>query len=423
MRILVLTINYWPENTGIGAVVTQRCEYLASIGHTVTVCTAMPYYPQWRIQPDYAGKLFYREERNGVTILRSWLWVPHKVTSAKRVAFEASFLAGSFLRALRTEQPDLLLVISPPLGLGLSAVLLSRWLKVPYVFDVEDLQPDAAAELGMLPPKLLPFLYHLESMAYKHAAMVTTISDGMRHRIIAKGIPAEKVGVVPPAADNDLFSVGNTVNGRKFRQEHGLNGTFVVVHSGNMGVKQNLNVVLDTALRLKQRPEIVFLLTGDGAMKSELVSRAKDLRLDSVRFLPLQEKPEFLEMLAATDLALIVQRATVSDIAFPSKTITLLSAARPVAAAVSPNSEVARVILKSGGGEITEPENPLALAATIDALFHDSQTRLNLGESGRRYAFSFWQESRVLKNFESLLLKAAGAPASSIIENPAVISA
>lgn len=422
MRILVLTINYWPENTGIGAVVTQRCEYLASLGHTVTVCTAMPYYPQWRILPDYAGKVFSREERNGVTILRSWLWVPHKVTSAKRVLFEASFLAGSFLRALRSQQPDLLLVISPPLGLGLSAVLLSRWLEVPYVFDVEDLQPDAAAELGMLPRPLLPLLYHLESMAYKHATMITTISDGMQRRIIAKGIPAEKLAVVPPAADNDLFSVGNTVNGRTFRQKHSLDGKFVVVHSGNMGVKQNLNVVLDTAVRLKERSEIAFLLTGDGAMKSELVNRAKSLRLDSVRFLPLQEKPEFLEMLAATDLALIVQRSTVSDIAFPSKTITLLSAARPVAAAVSPNSEVARVILKSEGGEIVEPENPLALAAKIDALFHDSELRHNLGESGRRYALSLWQEERVLKTFESLLLKVAGAPTSSIIENPAAIS-
>jgi colanic acid biosynthesis glycosyl transferase WcaI len=422
MRILALTINYWPETTGIGAVMTQRCEHLASLGHKVTVCTAMPYYPQWHIHPHYTGKLFSREEHNGVNILRTWLWVPQQVSSAKRVVFEASFLAGSFLRALHSEKPDLMLVVSPPLGLGLSAVLLSRWLNVPYVFDVEDLQPDAAAEMGMLPRPLLPVLYGLESMAYNRAAMISTISESMRQRIISKGISPEKVAVVPPAADNDLFAVGSTVNGRKFRQEHGLDGKFVVAHSGNMGVKQNLNLVLDAALRLKDRPEFIFFLTGDGAMKSELVNRARNLHLDSVRFLSLQEKPEFLQMLAATDLALIVQRPTVSDIAFPSKTITLLSAARPVAAAVSQNSEVARVILKSEAGEIIEPDDPSALAATIHDLSCNAKKRLSLGEAGRRYALSLWQETRVLKNFESFMLKAAGPRDGAIMQNPAAIS-
>src|ERR1700733_12229617 len=145
MRILVLTINYWPEQTGIGAVVTRRCEYLASAGHEVTVCTGMPYYPEWRVDAAYSGKMFLREERNGVTILRSWMWVPKKVTSAKRVLFEASFLTTSLLNAVRKKSPGLLVVVSPPLGLGLSAILLKRLFKVPYVFDVMDLQPDAAA--------------------------------------------------------------------------------------------------------------------------------------------------------------------------------------------------------------------------------------------------------------------------------------
>jgi GMC oxidoreductase len=131
MRILVLTINYWPEQTGISAILTRRCEYLASVGHKVTVCTGMPYYPEWRIHPNYTGKLFSSEERNGVTILRSWMWVRNVVTSAKRVLFEASFLASSLLRAMYNRKPELLLVISPPLGLGLSAVILSRMAKIP----------------------------------------------------------------------------------------------------------------------------------------------------------------------------------------------------------------------------------------------------------------------------------------------------
>ena len=330
MRILVLTINYWPEQTGIGAILTRRCEYLASVGHEITVCTGMPYYPEWRIYPRYTGKLFSREERNGVTILRSWMWVPKKLTSVHRVVFEASFLASSLLRAIRNRKPDLLFVVSPPLGLGVSAVLLSRGWKIPYVFDVQDLQPDAAADLGMLPRPVLPILYRLEAMAYRNAVSILTVTEGMRQRILAKGISAIKVAVVPPPADTDLFRVGGAIDGRGFRTQKGLHGKLIVAHSGNMGVKQGLDIVLDAALRLRDQRDIAFLLAGDGAMRPHLENRAAALKLDNVQFFPLQEPVRYLQMLAAIDIALIVQQSTVSDIAFPSKTVTLLSAARPV---------------------------------------------------------------------------------------------
>lgn len=408
MRILVLTINYWPEQTGIGAVLTRRCEYLASLGHEVTVCTGMPYYPEWRVYPGYRRELFHREERNGVSILRSWIWIPERVTSAKRVLFEASFLTSSLLRALGSRKPDLLLVVSPPLGLAFSARILSRRWNAPYVFDVEDLQPDAAADLGMLPRPLLPMLYRLEAMAYRHASLITTVTEGMRQNIIAKGIPAARVAIVSPPAARSLFGVGGAEQGQAFRRRHNLDSKFVVAHSGNMGVKQGLDLVLDVAVQLKERREIAFLLAGDGAMKSQLKGRAESRRLDNVAFLPLQERAEFLKMLAAIDLALIVQRPSVSDIAFPSKTVTLLSAARPVAASVSANSEVARVLARSRGGLVTEAGEAEPLAQSIFELFQDPERRSVMGQCGREYARQHWDEELVLADFETHLLTAVG---------------
>ncbi len=420
MRILVLTINYWPEQTGIGAVMTRRCEYLAARGHEVTVCTGMPYYPEWRVHGNYYGKVFQRESRNGVTILRSWIWVPQRVTPVKRVFFEASFLASSLLRALRGPKPDLLLVISPPLGLALSAKLLSRWFKVPYVFDVEDLQPDAAADLGMLPARVLPMLYRLEAMAYDNAALISTITEGMRNRILAKGIASDKTVVIPHPAATDLFSVGTAIDGAEFRRRYGLEGKFVIGHSGNMGVKQGLNVVLDTALRFREQREMVFLLTGDGVMKTHLQARAKSLRLENVRFLPLQEHAEFLRMLAATDLALIVQQAAVSDIAFPSKTVTLLSAARPIAAAVQASSEIGRVVRQAEAGIVTQPGDAEALTGSIQGLFHEASTRSRMGRCGRRYAMLHWDEPTTFNNLESSLLTTCAISEGALAEEEAV---
>src|SRR5262249_45023971 len=110
MRILVLSVNYWPEETGIGPLATWRCEYLASRGHDVTVCTTLPYYPQWRVSETYKHVLLRRESHNGVNILRSWSWIPRRVTPARRILFEATFLAGNLVAALSAGKPDLLLV-------------------------------------------------------------------------------------------------------------------------------------------------------------------------------------------------------------------------------------------------------------------------------------------------------------------------
>src|SRR5260370_1993229 len=231
MHILLLSINYWPEQTGIGLFNAWRAEYLASRGHQVTVCTGMPYYPEWKIPREYAGKLVSREEHNGVTILRARQWVPKRVTSIKRVVFEASFLATSFVRALGSSKPDLLLVVSPPLGLGITANVLSRWWGVPYVFDVEDLQPDAAADLGMLPRPVLPVLYRMERFAYRHAALISTLTEGMPQRIIRNVVARGKAAMFPMRADEQLFKwVGAEWSGR-CRSEHAVEGRFVLGRS------------------------------------------------------------------------------------------------------------------------------------------------------------------------------------------------
>ena len=412
MHILLLSINYWPEQTGIGAFNTWRAEYLASRGHKVTVCTGFPYYPEWKIPREYAGKLASREERNGVTILRSWLWVPKRVSSLKRVAHEASFLATSFVRALGSGKPDLLFVVSPPLGLGITANVLSRWWRVPYVFDVEDLQPDAAADLGMLPRPVLPVLYRMERMAYRNAALISTLTEGMRRRIVGKGVEAEKVAIFPMRADEQLFKLGGAGEGKSFRREHGLEGKFLVVHSGNMGVKQGLEVVLEAAALLKDG-NIVFLMVGSGAMKAQLEERAAGLGLENVKFLPLQGEERFREMLATTDLALVTQQRTVSDIAFPSKTVTLLAAGCPVVASVSASSEVARVIEASEGGVVVKPEEPAILAQTIAELSRNAGRLSAMKARARRYAVEQWSPERVLPIMEAELLKAARMPGGS----------
>jgi putative colanic acid biosynthesis glycosyltransferase WcaI len=404
VRILFLGINYWPEQTGIAVFNTARCEYLASRGHEVTICTSFPYYPEWRIADGYRGRLFQRENHNGVNVLRSRIYVPASVTSIKRILHEASFVASSAFRALSQRKPELIFTVSPPLALSATARMLSRLWRVPYVFHVEDLQPDAAADLGMLNQgRLMRSLYALERKAYRHAAMVSTLTDGMKRRILSKGVPHEKVAVFGHWAEQELFEIPLTGSGNRFRQANNLCGKFIVLHSGNMGVKQGMDVILDAADRSRGYGEIVYLLVGDGAARPQLQAKAAAMWLDNVRFLPIQPKKMFLEMLSAADVCLVTQRTSVADIVFPSKTVTLLAAGRPVVASVAANSHIADVINAAGAGMITRPEDPEALLSAVIQLRDDSRRRAEAGASGRAYARRHWNAGEILPIMEHRL--------------------
>ncbi|MGD9896389.1 MAG: WcaI family glycosyltransferase [Candidatus Methylacidiphilaceae bacterium] len=403
MRILFLGINYWPEETGIAVFTTGRCEYLASRGHEVTMVTGLPYYPQWQIAEGYRGKGFVSEERNGVRILRCPLYVPARVNAKKRILHEASFVASAMLRALGARKPDLLYLVSPPLALGMAGRLLSRFWGVPYLFHVADLQPDAARDLGMLRPgPFLSVLYGLERAAYKGAGKVATLTGGMRRRILEKGFPPEKVLLLPDWASPSLFEIPLGSKKGCFCEERRWGHRFLVVHSGNMGVKQGLEVVLEAA-RATANPEILYLLVGDGAARPALEQRANALGLVNLIFLPLLPREEFHRMLAAADLCLVTQKREVGDIVFPSKVMTLLAAGRPLVVSVSPGSEVARVVEEAGAGVSVPPEDGKALAEAVLALWQDAERRRRMGIGGRKYAEVHWAKEAALQRMERAL--------------------
>src|SRR5579885_2100935 len=407
MRILFLGINYWPEQTGIGVFNTWRCEYLARCGHSVTMCTAFPYYPEWNVPRERQGRLIQVEERNGVTIRRSAIYVPKELTTFKRLVHEASFTVGCAIRAASGRKPDVIVAVSTPLGTGLAARMLGGLWRIPFVFHVEDLQPDAAVDLGMLRKgSLTKGLYALERMVYRRAALISAITPNIAARIVAKGIPPQKVTVFGHGVDEALFRVPVMGGGARFRSASGLNRRFLVAHAGNMGVKQGLDVVLDAAAKAREIADLLFLLVGDGAARAALEKKARALQLTNVLFMPLQPREVYLDMLAASDVSLITQQRVVSDIVFPSKTETLLAAGRAVIGSVNSGSEVARV-LREAQAEVVEPEDPDALLDAILRLRADPEQRRAMGEAGRNYARSRWAGTAMLAHMERCLIDVA----------------
>src|ERR1700693_1818505 len=304
MHIAFLGINYLPDETGIAPLTPSGSKYLASRGHRVTIFTGFPYYPEWRIPQRYRRQGFDREERNGVEILRSWLYVPAQVNAPRRILHEASFVASSVIRAAARgikHRPELLVVTTPPLALCLSAIALSRLWKIPFIQHVPDLQPDAARDLGMLRPgRFMNLLYQIERLGYQKAALVSTLTAAMRDKILCKGIAPEKVVLFPDWARSELFQVP-LAGGAELRRALGLGDELLAVHAGNMGIKQGLEVVLGAAEKSRHDPGIKYLLVSNGSVREQLKQRAKSAGLENVIFVPLLPDGRFMDLLAASD--------------------------------------------------------------------------------------------------------------------------
>jgi colanic acid biosynthesis glycosyl transferase WcaI len=317
------------------------------------------------------------------------------------------------LRALARKRPDVLLVVSPPLGLAMTAILLSRLWRVPYVFDVEDLQPDSAGDLGMLPGWAVKLLYRVEKAAYRHAQLVTTITPSMKKRIVEKGVAEEKVELFEARLDDSLTAL-LPEDGGTFRKRYDLGEQFLVTHSGNMGVKQGLDVVLDAAALNRADKSTLFVLVGDGADCERIRRRAVAMSLTNVRFLPLLDDNEFRGLLAASNVCLVTQQQSVAGIVFPSKIVTYLAAGRPVVASVNADCEVARMIRESGAGRVVEAENPKALLTAVQEL--KGKNLSELSQNARDYACLKWAPARVLGHLERSLMTVAGVAESSLAE-------
>jgi len=271
---------------------------------------------------------------------------------------------------------------------------------------VEDLQPDSAADLGMLPRPALKILYRLESAAYRQARLVTTLTSSMKERIVSKGVAPEKVELIEPRVDESLTGIA-PCEVAAFRERYDLGDKFLVTHSGNIGVKQKLDVVVDAAALNRGDDSILFLIVGDGADRERIQRRARELELCNLRFLPLLDQEDFRRLLAASNICLVTQQKSSAEIAFPSKIVTYLAAGCPVIASVDPDHEVARVTRESGAGLVAMAEDPAALLTAIVEL--RSADLKKLGASGRDYARRRWSSERVLGNLERSLAAAVFA--------------
>jgi colanic acid biosynthesis glycosyl transferase WcaI len=401
MRILLIGLNYAPEVVGIGPYTTELAEHLAASGNEVSVLTGFPYYPHWRIDPGFRRKRpILVEGMNGVRIVRSPILLPGVGHSTlRRVLFDSSLAVTSLVASAGIGAVDVVICVSPPLQLAVTAWLFARTRGARLVLHLQDLVPDAALSVGMMREgNAVRFARQLERFAYSRADRITVISRGFLDNLVGKGVPTEKLQVLPNWVETSNFEVSSDPAVRATLGAQ--NGETLVLHAGNMGAKQGLETVVDAAAALADEG-IVVALVGDGSYRRELEARATLLGLTNLKFVPLQD--DFPATLAAADLLVLAQRGRVVDSVAPSKLLGYMAAGKPVVAAVNEASEAGRTIRAARCGLVVPPEDPEALAAALIELGRDPGRWHSLGEAGRRYAEQHYKRSSVLEDWSRLI--------------------
>ncbi|MDZ8034546.1 WcaI family glycosyltransferase [Nostoc sp. DedSLP04] len=402
MRILIYSYNYYPEPIGIAPLMTELAEGLVKRGHEVRVVTAMPNYPERQIYQEYRGKWYVNEEKNGVQIQRSYVWIRPQPNLLDRVLLDASFVVTSFVPALIGWRPDVILSTSPSLPSCVPVALLG-WLRAcPVILNLQDILPEAAVHVGLLKNKLLIRLFTLlEKFAYRTATKISVIADGFVENLRSKGVEADKIVQIPNWVDvNFIRPLPKEDN--PFRTAHSLNGKFVVLYSGNIALTQGLESVVKAASALRHIPDIVFVIVGEAKGLQRLQQECLDCGADNVMLLPFQPRKDLPQMLAAADVGLVVQKKNVVSFNMPSKIQVLLASGGALVASVPDNGTAARAIRQSGGGVIVPPEDPQALAMAILNLYQNPEKVKTLGYKSRQYAVEQYAFEQALNQYESL---------------------
>jgi glycosyltransferase involved in cell wall biosynthesis len=315
-------------------------------------------------------------------------------------------MISALFAALRVRNTDIVWGTSPPIFQGLTAWLVACMKRVPFVFEVRDLWPAFAVDMGVLRNRvLIRAAEWLERFLYRRADHLVVNSPAYAEHVRSKGIQEKQVTVVPNGVETAMFDPD--ADGAAVRRDFDLDGCFVVLYAGAHGLANDLGVVMRAADRLRDRPEFTFVLVGDGAEKPSLVRQSEELGLTNVRFVSVQPKSRIPEFLAAADAGLaILMDIPMFRTTYPNKVFDYMAAGRPTILAI--DGAIRKVVEAAGGGLFVRPGDPLALAEAVQLLAADRQRCRRLGQSARAYVEAHFERVQQAEKLESLLQALVG---------------
>jgi glycosyltransferase involved in cell wall biosynthesis len=393
----------------------------AAAGHEVHVLTGFPHHPTGLIHPEYRRAFrrgFLRENYHGVQVHRTWIFPAANRGKIRRSLNYGSFLASAaIVGSLRLPRPDVIVATSPQLLCAAAGHLLAQRFRAPLVMEVRDLWPESLVAVGASQNQslLVDSLERLARGLYRRASHIVTVTESQRQAIVASGIPAARVSVIPNAVDREFFDAGATprtfgaANASSPQPASGDAGPFIVTYIGTIGMAHHLETLLEAAAELRQESAIRFRLVGEGARRAPLEAQARSMGLTNVEFAgerPRGEVPRWIAESGAC--AVLLRRNDVFRTVVPSKMLEIMAVGCPILLGVE--GEARTLLRRAGAGIAIEPENSRQLAAEIRALASDPQLCRQLGASGRRFVAREFIREKLAESYVQILARLAPEP-------------
>lgn len=397
MHIAFFNRSYYPDQTATGQLLTDLCEDLVrDHGCRVSVVAGPPLVPLPGQVRARRG-LVSREEHNGVEIHRGNGTRLDKRRFVGRATNYMTYFASACWGGLRLDRPDIVVALTDPPIIGLAAWMAARRFGAPFVMAFKDLFPEVTALLPDFHSDTInAALQRVNRFLVQRAAMNIALGETMRRRLIeGKGAPPDRLIIIPDWADTTAISPGPKDN--SFARAHGLDRKFVVMHSGNLGLSQSLETLVDAADRLKDHSDVEFVFQGEGVSKPALEALVAERGLTNVRFLPFAPKAELGLAFASADVFVVSLQRGLAGYIVPSKLYGILAAGRPYIAAVEDTCEVASLTRAHDCGLVVDPGDAGQLAEAVMRLYRDRELRRRCGEQARVTGLSFDRRTQVAR--------------------------
>lgn len=408
MRILLIHQYFLEKNDGGGSRWNEMSSMWAAAGHEITVLAGMVHYASGKKNERYKGKYFFSEQfEPGIDIIRCHVSEAYNINFIGRLWAYFSFVFSSIYAGLFKVrgQYDVILVTSPPLFVGITAYVLSRFKRTPYLLEIRDLWPESAIDTGVLRNQhLIRLAYKVESFLYKKASKINVLTPAFRQKLLLdKHVAQDKIIYVPNAADFRLSdALLHTFDAATFRKKHQIEGRFVVTYVGAHGVANHLDQVLDAAKVLKlTHPEVLFLLIGEGMEKARLKALTEQSGLlgSMIRFIDAVPKAAVFQYIMASDLgASILKKNDTFKTVYSNKTFDYMACKKPVLMLIDGASR--ELVEQAECGTFVPPEDTAAFVAAVEQyLLLDKLRLLEQGERGYQYAKANFDRSELSKQY------------------------
>ncbi|MFH0964469.1 MAG: glycosyltransferase family 4 protein [Planctomycetota bacterium] len=401
MRILYVSQYFPPEMGAPAARVHEMSRAWARRGARVTVLTAMPHHPTGVVPRRYRRKRLLREERDGIRVVRTWIWPAANRGFVKRTTSYLTFMASAIVSGLTAvRKHDVVIASSPQFFVGIAGWALAKLGRGKFVFEVRDLWPDSLLAVGaMREGPAFRMLKRVERFLYREAWKIVVVTESSGRILSESGIGEEKIEVVTNGVDLETFHPGED---EETRRGLGLAGRFVVSYVGTIGLAHGLEVILRAAEKLRQAPEIVFIVVGEGAERERIEREKEGMGLRNVLFTGEVPRERIPGILRASDACLVhLKRAKLFETVIPSKIFEIMGCGKPILMGV--RGEARRLVEEAGAGVLFESEDEDGLVAAIQKLRSDKGLARRLGAGGRAFVEARYSREAMAERFLSFL--------------------